>query len=161
MAKHGKLMEALLKEIAQDLLAEGRKIITGACRTKDTDRDTGAQENAYCTGVYYNEEMIGFDYVDVAPQERPKTSGKQEYWGREMAKKYLDGAAREASKGCIALVVANVMWYSWVQEEGFTSSGRQYRILSHWFGGLNTALAKIRAKYGKGIKGSINRYGID
>lgn len=140
-------MDVIVRTISNKLIAYGRAIINKAIKTKETDRETGAQENAYCAGVYYNGELRVMAFANAAPQEVPKNG---HYWGHKMAKKFLTTDFHPELAG-FCLVVANVMWYSWIQEEGLlTKKGiRQWRILSQEYVGLTDALRKLKDEYPK------------
>lgn len=152
------LMAAIVKTFTKKLIADGRAIIRRACETRDTQRETGAQENAYCTGVYYNGELQVMAFADVAPQTE---ANKGRYWGRKMAKEFLKSGFQPKLAG-FCLVVANVMWYSVLQEEGVaTKRGyKRWNIISQEYQGLWKALADLKKENPKlKIRGRVTTFG--
>ena len=148
----GRLMTIYINKTMTYLEQQGKKIITEAVRTKETQNDTYNQYDAYGYLVYYNgvlkrwslspelsygEKHKGWDKYGI-----PAATGSE--WAN------IFKADFEPPKSGFALVVFNAAFYSRILEEGTqnnrngqNTTARKFRILSQVVGSLKDIQSKF------------------
>lgn len=126
----GKLVDLYIKQVINYLAKEGSRIADEAKGTRDTEIDTGNQEDAYGWGVYYKGKLVKYGYpVPKGAKEKHVDVNGKLGWGRDWIFKFLSKEFKPATDG-FSLVVANAAWYSLDHEYGETPTGAIYRIIS-------------------------------
>lgn len=126
----GKLQDLYIKQVIDYLAKEGSRIADDAKGTRDTNIDTGNQEDAYGWGVYYQGKLVRYGYpVPKGATEKHVDIHGKKGWGRDWIYKFLSQDFKPETNG-FCLVVANAAWYSIDHEYGATPTGAVYRIIS-------------------------------
>lgn len=126
----GRLQTLYINQIINYLASEGDRIAKDAKGTRDTNIETGNQEDAYGWGVYYQGRLVKYGYpVPKGASEKHVDIHGNLGWGRDWIFKFLSQEFKPESNG-FCLVVANAAWYSIDHEYGSTPTGTIYRIIS-------------------------------
>lgn len=148
----GRLMTLYVSRTLDYLAQEGKRIITEAKRTKETQNDSYNQYDAYGYLVYYNGVLkkwsISPELADE-PHRGWKKYGIPDATGTQWADMFK--ADFEPPKSGFALVVFNAAFYSLIQEEGAGRLTHQYQILSQVVGSLQDIKNKFKNSTLSGI----------
>lgn len=149
----GRLMTLYVNNTLTYLEQQGKRIITEAKRTKETQNRSYNQYDAYGYLVYYNgvlkrwslspelsygEKHRGWERYGI-----PDATGSE--WAAMFRRDF------EPPKSGFALVVFNAAFYSLIQEEGAGKLHNSYRILSQVVGSLREIQGKFKGASLNGI----------
>lgn len=140
----GRLRELYINQVIDYLASEGERIAIDAKGTRDTNIDTGNQEDAYGWGVYFQGKLVKYGYpVPKGATEKHVDINGQKGWGRDWIFQFLSKDFKPETDG-FCLVVANAAWYSVDHEDGATPTGTKYRIISQSIGMMNSLKQKFK-----------------
>lgn len=136
----GQLMTLYVNNTLNYLEQQGKRIITQAKRTKDTQNETYNQYDAYGYLVYYNGTLKRWSLSpDLSYGEKHRGSekyGVPEATGAEWAMMFRDEF--QPPKSGFALVVFNAAFYSNIHED------RKWHILSQVVGDIKELKVKFK-----------------
>lgn len=135
-------------ELVKRLVKAGRKIISDAYSSKETNNVRYNQHDAYGYAVYYDgKEIPGTrGYLGAAMSKKAVKLNGKEWRGREAVSRFLD--EYPAPEGnYVTLVAVNAMFYSEMQEKGVAPMHHAFRILSQTFNQLDELKAELEDKY--------------
>lgn len=135
-----KLMEIATQRVIRYLSKEGHRLVELASTTKDTNIQTGNQEESYGWAVWHNGKRVRTNYLHPFPvAETPAHFKGREIWGGdELKRAFIKLDSMISTKG-FALAILNAVPYTRVLEKGLwvtensKHTQRKYRVISQVF----------------------------
>lgn len=139
-----KLMEIATQRVIRYLSKEGQRLIELASATKDTNIQTGNQEESYGWAVWHNGKRVCTNYLHPFPiADTPARYKGREIWGGTELKRAFKMLDSMISPKGFALAILNAVPYTRVLENGLwvteksKHQRRKFRIISQVFTDLH------------------------
>lgn len=141
----GKLLDVMLGQLFDSLIADGKKVIDKAATTKEAKNRSKNMLDAYGAGVYYKGKLVRKAYHSPTPQATEPHKGWEKHnIPADTGREYLEDFFREYKpKNTIELICVNAVYYANILESGaqamdkknpdqagYSNTDHRYRIIS-------------------------------